>query len=455
VTAPDETQELRAPATRTGALEPRTPREASGQAESGPSGPATAALAAQNGGGGPDDALPEPRRRRRKGRTALIVVIAIAVAAAAGVAATGVLGGDSDTNEATAPSGPPATVEVQQTSLTRTEIVSGYLGYGDEEIVTAPSGSGGSEGDSSATDPSAGQPEPGTDGDSGDASGTGAGIITWVAPDGQTIKRGEVVYSVDEQDVPLLYGDIPLYRTLEEGLEGDDVEMLERNLYELGYTDITVDQEYTSATADAVEEWQEDLGRDATGIVETGDAVVAPDARRVAESLVTPGMVLSGDLLSWTGNERLITVDLDVQLEDLVAEGTTATITLPDDTTVEAEVTDIGTPTTPEGEGGESGAEESSEEATLPVELTVADQEGLGNYQAAEVSVTLEAETREDVLVVPVNALVARPGGGYAVEAVTNNGTEYVPVEVGMFSDGLVEISGDGVSAGMVVGVPE
>jgi hypothetical protein len=389
------------------------------------------------------------------------VVIAIAVAAAAGVAATGVLGGDGDTAENVGPSGPPETTEVQQQSLTKTEVVSGYLGYGDPITVTAPGSSGGGGGDASGTDPSAtgdqsavgeqpAQDGTGTDGGE-DASGT-AGILTWLPGEGKIIQRGETVYSVDEQDVPLLYGDIPLYRTLEEGSEGDDVEMLEQNLSELGYTDFTVDQEYTSSTADAVEAWQEDLGREETGVVETGDAVVAPDARRVAEVLTVPGTTVSGDLLTWTGDERLITVDLEVQLEDLVAEGTTATVTLPDGTSVEAEVTDIGTPTTPDP--GDAASEEAAEEATIPVELSVQDQEGLGRYQAAEVDVTLEAETRENVLVVPVNALVARPEGGYAVEVVTNNGTEYVEVEVGMFSDGLVEISGDGISDGTVVGVP-
>jgi multidrug efflux pump subunit AcrA (membrane-fusion protein) len=176
----------------------------------------------------------------------------------------------------------------------------------------------------------------------------------------------------------------------------------------------------------------------------------------VAAVPATTGAVANGELLTWTGTERLIGVDLDAQLEDLVEEGTAATVTLPDGTTAEAEVTEVGTPTTPPaGAGGEAAAAAGeAAEATLPVELRVADQAALGRYQAARVDVTLDAETREDVLAVPVHALAARPGGGYAVEAVTGDTTAYVPVEVGLFANGMVEISGDGVAEGTVVGVP-
>jgi len=52
------------------------------------------------------------------------------------------------------------------------------------------------------------------------------------------------------------------------------------------------------------------------------------------------------------------------------------------------------------------------------------------------------------VLTVPVTALVARPGGGYAVQS----GATYLPVRTGLFADGYVEVSG--VAAGLTVAVP-
>ena len=61
-------------------------------------------------------------------------------------------------------------------------------------------------------------------------------------------------------------------------------------------------------------------------------------------------------------------------------------------------------------------------------------------------------DRREDVLAVPVNALVALLEGGYAVEVVEDDGSRrYVRVETGLFEDGLVEVSGDGLEAGDTV----
>jgi multidrug efflux pump subunit AcrA (membrane-fusion protein) len=150
-------------------------------------------------------------------------------------------------------------------------------------------------------------------------------------------------------------------------------------------------------------------------------------------------------------------VDLEAQYEDLVRVGTKATVELPDGSTVEASVTEIGTPTNdPPSDPSDGGDDD--KEATLPVELKVRNQKGLGNYQAASVDVLLESKARKDVLAVPVNALVARNGGGYALKVVkpsAPSGVEYVPVKLGMFSDSMVEVSGAGITEGTVVEAPK
>ncbi|MGW4201854.1 peptidoglycan-binding protein [Streptomyces sp. NPDC004726] len=382
---------------------------------------------------GDDPSAPTGSRRRRPLRIAGLVVLAIAVVAGAGAASAGVLGGDGGGTDLAAPDAPPSTTGVKRTTLTRSETVDGTLGHGDVSAVQAPAG----------------------------PQGGGGGVVTWVPADGDVIERGDAVYRVAEQKVPLLYGSLPLYRQMREGTEGADVRMLEKNLAALGYSGFTVDDEYTSGTADAVRDWQDDLGREETGTVRPGDAVIADGARRVADVKAVPGAPLSGAVLTWTGTERVVSVDLDAQYEDLVRKGTKATVTLPDDTTVQAEVTDIGTPTTGQdaaasGGGSGPGGSGDSDKATLPVELKVAAQKELGRYQAAAVDVSLKAETRENVLVVPINALVARQGGGYAVDVVGPDGeVRPTPVEVGMFADSMVEISGKGIADGTVVGVPK
>ncbi|MFG2171562.1 peptidoglycan-binding protein [Streptomyces niveus] len=376
-------------------------------------------------------------RRRRPLRASLITLAALTVVAAGGVGATGVLGGDGGESAEAAPSRPAKSATVEKTTLTRSETVDGALGYGEATTVQAPAtgGSGESRGTSTA------------------AQGGDTGTVTWLPDVGDEIERGESVYSADERKSVLLYGSTPLYRTLGVGSEGKDVTMLERNLAALGHTGFTVDAEYTESTADAVRAWQEDLGREETGEVAPDDAVVASGARRVAEVKSARGAALSGDVLTWTGTERVVTVDLEVRHEGLVKDGTKATVALPDGTVVDAKVTDIGAAAT--AAPSEGGEDTSAEDATLPVELTVKDQRKLRRYQAAPVDVTLTAERRADVLAVPVNALIARQGGGYAVQVITDDGVENRPVELGLFADGLVEVSGSGITEGLRVGVPQ
>lgn len=345
----------------------------------------------------------------RRSRRVLILLPALLITAAAGGVATGLLGRRPATPASAAPTGPPATATVERRTLTRTETVDGTLGYGTRYAVQAPPGA--------------------------------RGMVTWLPGEGDVVERGDTVYRLDQERIPLLYGSVPLYRTLSAGSKGDDVRQLERNLVALGYTGFTADGEYTSATAGAVRAWQKDLGRDRTGVVQPGDAVVSSGARRVAELTSEPGDAAAGALLKWTGTTRVVDADVDTGHADLVRLGGPAKVELPDGAEVAARVTHIGTPTSDAKAGG----------ATVPVELTVTEQKKLGAYQAAEVGVHLAADTRKNVLAVPITALAARPGGGYAVVT----GGRYLPVRTGLFADSYVEISGTGVVAGLTVGVPE
>ena len=340
----------------------------------------------------------------------LTTTVAATVGVAAVVAAaTGQLGRRGPSPASAALTAPPATATVANRTLTRSETAGGSLGYGDVFAVQAAPG--------------------------------GRGMVTWLPAEGDVIERGDTVYRVDQERVPLLYGSIPLYRTLSTGSKGADVRQLERNLGALGYTGFTVDDRFTGSTATAVRTWQSDLGQTKTGRVEIGDAVVSSGARRVAELATQPGAAAAGVLLKWTGTTRVVDVDLSTDYADLVRLGAAAAVELPDGGTAAAKVTDIGTPTSnAKGDG-----------ATLPVELAVTDQRKLGRYQVAKVKVELAAETHRDVLAVPVDALVARPGGGYAVVT----GGRYLPVRTGLFADGYVEISGAGVVAGLTVGAPQ
>lgn len=71
------------------------------------------------------------------------------------------------------------------------------------------------------------------------------------------------------------------------------------------------------------------------------------------------------------------------------------------------------------------------------------------------VTVGLTGETRKGVLSVPVNALLALAGGGFGVQVVQDGRVREVPVELGMFGNGRVEVTGAALTEGMQVGIPK
>jgi hypothetical protein len=57
---------------------------------------------------------------------------------------------------------------------------------------------------------------------------------------------------------------------------------------------------------------------------------------------------------------------------------------------------------------------------------------------------------------VPITALLAEPGGGYAVEVVEGGARRRVPVKTDLFDEtaGVVEVDGPGMAEGTTVTVP-
>jgi len=435
--------------------------------------------------------------------------------------------GSAAKEPATNPPLPPATSAITRTTLVDTKKVSGTLGYGDLTPISA----------------------------------TLPGTLTWIAPVGSTVKRGEPLFKVNEQPVVALYGSVPLYRTVRDGAEGADVQQFEQNLAELGYTGFTVDATYTSDTAAAVRTWQADLGLPETGTIELGQVVFTPGDVQIAEHIARVGDIFSGSsvsvinsytdfaqgaielrdaresydkaanylkylqtsqkipqtetrlflrstrngwkyetktkafkgpapedwiieakndlalkkakledvqrnydslkngkeqevlsgggvpVLSYTGTTKLVTVELDVDDQALAVEGRKVTVTIPGGDSVEGEISQVGTVAT--------STSSAASDARIEVTITIANQEALGSLTAAPMDVDFVSAERKDVLAVPVAALLALPKGGFGVQVVEGNTTRIVAVKTGMFAAGRVEVSGEGIAEGMMVGVPK
>ncbi|WP_243710376.1 peptidoglycan-binding protein [Micromonospora sp. KC213] len=363
-------------------------------------------------------------RRRRRVRAALGGVAALVTLAVAGAATLG-LGGRGGDEPPAARTGPAATAPVTRQTLVKTVTLAGELGYGPAVPLAS----------------------------------TATGTVTWLPQVGATVRRGGVLLRADELPVVLLYGFLPMYRPLTEGTEGSDVRQFERNLAALGYHGFTVDEEFTAATTAAVKRWQKDLELPDTGRVERDRVVYAPKAVRIAQHLVRLGASASGDVLTYTGNTRMVTVSAGAGEAAWAAKGTKVTVTLPTGGSVTGEVRAVGAPASDASAGAGqrpvNPERPGTDAATVEVTIAIADQKALGALGATPVDVRYVAKERRDVLTVPVEALLALAEGGYGVEVTGPAGTRVVAVQAGMFADGRVEVSGDGLTDGVMVGVPQ
>ena len=78
-----------------------------------------------------------------------------------------------------------------------------------------------------------------------------------------------------------------------------------------------------------------------------------------------------------------------------------------------------------------------------------------GNLNQAPVEVTITTGSASNVITVPVDALLAQPGGRYAVEVTGPGGHHLVRVTPGLFDDaaGRVQVTGN-LTPGQHVVVP-
>jgi hypothetical protein len=340
---------------------------------------------------------------------------------------------------------PGDTAEVTRRDLEERAEIDGTLGYGETSEVALAGGSDGDDG----TDPAA-------DGSDPSDGGGGTGTITGLPDVGTVIEPGQSLLEVDGEPVPLLAGDRPLWRTLGPGAEdGPDVTQVEFNLVALGVVtadELTVDEDWTDATTDAVEEWQESLGLEETGSLAPGDVVFLPGAVRVVDHPTPVGGSSSGTVLEVSGTTRTVTVDLEATSQALVSQDQAVQIELPTGETISGRVASVGTvATAPEGE--EDAPDADTGAPTIEVVVALDDPAQAGTFDEAPVSVSVVTSAAEGVLAVPVDALLALAEGGYAVEMAAGGGTELVPVEVGAFADGWVEVTGE-VAEGDDVVVP-
>jgi hypothetical protein len=341
-----------------------------------------------------------------------IVVLVVVVGTVLGVALIDARHGSATGVTAAPPSA--QTVEVKRTDLSNGQSFGGTLGFGPPQTV----------------------------------KGAGSGVVTKLPKVGDVAAQGQALYWVNDKPVPVFFGDTPLFRKLDgPTLKGADVAVVAQNLKALGYGVGTLPKDpqqtvFTPAIAAALKKWQKTVGLDDTGTLDVGQVLVLAGPMRVNSVTAQLGDPVAGDLLAVTSTQKVVTMPVDATSVGQIKNGAAVTVLRPDNKTVPAKVTAISTTV----DGGDK--QQNNGPPKLNVTVTPDDPSTVADLDAASVQVQVTTSVHKGVLAVPVGALVALREGGYAVQ--TADG-KYHAVQTGMFANGMVEISGDGLAEGLKV----
>lgn len=332
---------------------------------------------------------------------AIIVVVALGVGALVGVRTLRDRVGEREADDVSVEAG-VSTASASVSSLTRTLEATGTIAY--EQALTVES--------------------------------TSSGTVLEIVAAGEIVSSGDVLARIDDRAIVWLTGDVPAWRSLGIGAEGADVEQLEQALTDLGFNDgdVTVDAEYTEATGDMVEQWQESLELESTGDVELGSVVFGGDRDRVAAVDVEVGdRVAPGSVMHLGTSVRVARFDVDPADAVHLAVGDVIDVDLPDRTSATAPVT---------------GIVNGSDTWTVTAAVDGAE---LTERDTISVEASWEDTVAADILTIPSSALLRLDDGGYVVDVVGAGGDlGRRQVAIGVSEGTRTEIV-SGLSAGDVV----
>ncbi len=303
-------------------------------------------------------------------------------------------------------------------------------------------------------------------------------IVVKAPERGADVAEGDVLIVVGDRPVIVLQGDLPMYRDLVPGTQGEDVLLLENALARLELEPGDVDGKYDSSTEAAVKRMYENRGFTAIGpsaeeqakinelqtqastaraagnaadtakaeteldnlIARTGPSVPANEIvftsilpAKVESINVKRGSRLDGPVATLASSEAIIQGSIARADRELVTEGATAKVEITD-----SGVTISGTVSSIAAQTGTDGAGQNRYAITIDSPEIPSDSLGLG------VRITIPVKSTDgDVLAVPAAALSIDADGDPSVDVIDEGGTRSrsVKVQTGLQARGVVEVT--------------
>jgi peptidoglycan hydrolase-like protein with peptidoglycan-binding domain len=268
------------------------------------------------------------------------------------------------------------------------------------------------------------------------------GVLTSVRlTPGDVVAPGTTVATVDLEPVVVATGQVPMFRTLRDGVAGPDVRQLQELLVAGGYLSHAADGDFGPETTAATRAWQAAIGAPITGEVAPGSVVFVPSLPTRMRVVATVGDRLSPEAdLAWLLEDApRFHASIEAGRRGDLATGDAITIEAPDGSAWQGT---LGEFVSQEGVGG-----------------YVVDVEGVDCGTACD-SVPLAGETmlaasvvsvpETSGLVVPVSAMARQASGD---QAVTLADGSLQPVTVVAEADGFAVV--EGIEPGTRIQLPQ
>jgi hypothetical protein len=160
-------------------------------------------------------------------------------------------------------------------------------------------------------------------------------------------------------------------------------------------------------------------------------------ARRARQAQPGDSVPASGGdspVMTTTSSTLVVTVDVPAGQQGVTHVGAHVPVVMPSGSKVHGHVTGIGQSTA----------------GKVPITIHLDRQENGRNLDQAKVSVTFVQKTARHVLSVPMTAVLARPGGRFAVQR-ARPPHRLLDVRLGTFATGFVQVSGRGLHPGLKI----